>query len=155
MGYCHYWTLKEELTEKEMLQFCDVVSHIVEKTNVKICGGLGSGTPKITIEEVSFNGADDLGESHESFWLMPNNVGISKSCKTNGKPYDSVVVAVLLALRHVAGDKVIIDSDGGPDDWMDGAILYRHVRGMTLTEVSRFVELTLKNSGLPLNDWEV
>lgn len=52
-------------------------------------------------------------------------------CKTRGKSYDPLVVAVLLAMKDHYGDAVEIDSDGSWDDWASGRKLYERVLGRT------------------------
>ena len=43
-------------------------------------------------------------------------------CKTNLRPYDAVVVAILVAA--FAQEQTGIDSDGDWDDWQEGIALY-------------------------------
>ncbi len=46
-------------------------------------------------------------------------------CKTTHKPYDTLVVAMLLAAKASYGDSIQIDSDGEFDSgWQEGRALY-------------------------------
>ena len=54
-------------------------------------------------------------------------------CKTARKPYDVVVCAALLAIKHHQGDNVEIHSDGEFDDeWQPAYQLYRKATGREL-----------------------
>ena len=80
------------------------------------------------------NGIGD--EAHETLCYPPDfewNRGFRPPdfegfafCKTGRKPYDVVVCAALLAIKHHQGDNVEICSDGNFDDeWQPAYRLYR------------------------------
>lgn len=54
-------------------------------------------------------------------------------CKTAYRPYDLVVTAILVALKHHFGDNVVVDSDGEQKDWMDAKFLCNNLFGYGLT----------------------
>lgn len=71
---------------------------------------------------IMFDGKGDLGE--ETFVL--SNASPEKDqeispgigyCNTAGKPYDLMVCATLIVANHIASDLLMINSDGGIDDW--------------------------------------
>lgn len=71
---------------------------------------------------IMFDGKGDLGE--ETFVL--SNASPEKDqeispgigyCNTAGKPYDLMVCATLIVANHIAPDLLMINSDGGIDDW--------------------------------------
>jgi len=78
-------------------------------------GPMGDKKSICNTRKISFNG-DSINDLYcESFTLLPKKM--SDSCKTNRKPYDFVVCAVLiLAYTHIP-DIVRIQSDGDEDDW--------------------------------------
>lgn len=81
------------------------------------------------VECLVFNGFED--DSHETFFLpmgfvdetaenkpIPRFVCEFNFCKTNRKPYDFVVCAVLLVVKMIAPECYEIKSDGDDDDWL-------------------------------------
>lgn len=78
---------------------------------------------------LAFNGVGDM--AHETF-VLAAEIGSDdyfvhgekfSFCKTNGKPYDAVVVAMLIAMKAIAPDVFRISSDGDIDDWQPGLAL--------------------------------
>jgi hypothetical protein len=41
-------------------------------------------------------------------------------CKTNGKPYDKFVTAILIIADNIAPGAIVVKSDGDAGDWQDG-----------------------------------
>jgi len=72
---------------------------------------------------ISLNGTKEFG--HESFNLPEFFSAGSDFCKTARKPYDTVVVACLIVLKHYLGDNVRVASDGDSEDWDSGLFLAR------------------------------
>lgn len=79
---------------------------------------------------IMFDGKGDLGE--ETFVL--SNASPEKDqeispgigyCNTAGKPYDLMVCATLIVANHIAPDLLMINSDGGVDDWEPALKLVR------------------------------
>lgn len=53
-------------------------------------------------------------------WQTPNKEGLSFSfCKTNYRPYDVMVQAACIILKHYLEDQAEISSDGEDQDWND------------------------------------
>ena len=110
MGYTHYWkgrvpTLSPELRDdvKTVFEFC-------EFSGISIAGGLGEGKPELTGTRLWFNGKDD--ESYETFGV---EFGLSTEfdfCKTQYRPYDLAVVAVLELLTLHGEGEFSWSSDG-------------------------------------------
>lgn len=83
------------------------------------------------------NGAKEAGGACETFRLMgtsgPSTAVLPDSCKTNGKPYDEVVTAILIAaaVRLMNVRAGVFTSDGRWDNWTAGLHLYeRAVRAL-------------------------
>ena len=128
MGYSHYYQTKTKLgTQKQWNAFTADVNKIFKATDIPLANGRGElGTlPDVNKSVVSFNGVDDDG--HETLYIELVNTGrMDKGdklafnfCKTVRKPYDVVVTAVLVALKHHFPAS-IISSDGSMDDWQAG-----------------------------------
>ena len=119
MGYTHYWdSLKvtEDLAEvtKEMIRISDVL----------IRGSAGKGEPEIKSNRLCFNGDEQKNEDCDTFCLDNTTEGFD-FCKTNGKPYDDVVVGVLVAAIDLENPGYeSIRTDGTINDWEDGIKLY-------------------------------
>lgn len=136
MGYTHYWHQKRDLTEYEWLQLRGAFARLLVRLPhvggrpLEISGPLGTGEPINNDTEIAFNGkAPEL--DHESFcldlckrerseWEDPKdyaNDGAFSFCKTNRKPYDILVCAMLVIAEHVTEGAIAVKSDGDPDDW--------------------------------------
>jgi hypothetical protein len=51
-------------------------------------------------------------------------------CKTFQSPYDTVVVACLIIMKHYLGDAIEVASDGDASEWADGLTLAQKVTGL-------------------------
>ena len=114
MGYTHYWIAKKSSDEKwnEFTAACQKLHKRLPKTTdtaggyhkedpLQIASGNGKGKPVFDGIMVDFNGRDgekDLG--HETFSVTKHNDGWD-FCKTARKPYDLLVVAVLIAAWQI------------------------------------------------------
>ena len=137
--------MKPELDGAKFKAFasdCKDIIKAAEAGGVKLVSGDGeTGKPKITDNEVVFNGYED--EAHETFYVERSG-GTSYSsddsgrvfhfCKTACKPYDAAVCACLISLKHHFGEDVKISSDGDEGDWEEGKQLYRDVTGREVTD---------------------
>lgn len=131
MGYTHQWEMSADpRLANEFLKFIGDVAAIVRQA---IAQGI-----QLTIEgeivdpdrweweslmhqnrRIFLNGVGE--EEHEDFLLEFNGKDF---CKTRQKPYDRVVVAILIALYNRFGNDIEIDSDGNLEDWELGRKLY-------------------------------
>jgi len=122
MGYAQYFTIKTAPTKEQIEKFTSMVKLIISKSTVAIVDGMGTNNtlPEITNDAVIFNGEGD--DSHETFFMEFNDLEWN-FVKTNRKPYDTVVTAVL----HCASDimDIEIDSDGDEEDKEEGIALYK------------------------------
>ena len=93
MGYTNYWYRTEKpITERFVRKVEKIIEESINK-GIKICGWDGTGTPKVTMEEINFNGDASISADHESFVIdeRPD----FNFCKTAEKPYDYTVKEVL------------------------------------------------------------
>ena len=150
MGYTHYWYRDESrmFTEDtfdfygEFAEMARQICETAEKQGIKLADAHGErlGAWQVDGESVRLNGYGE--DSHESFvwdrvcpepqeWVK--DVSYFDFCKTNRKPYDTVVTALLLAVREAYGDAVRISSDGGFFEWQDGVSLFEEATGLVPT----------------------
>ena len=79
--------------------------------------------PVVNREEITFNGVDELG--HETFhYSISDNYKASNNryfgfCKTAQKPYDRVVMKVLIVLKKYLGNAFELSSDGFNDEYSE------------------------------------
>jgi tetratricopeptide (TPR) repeat protein len=138
LGYCHYWGRPTELPGPEFGSFaaeCRTLRRALDG-DVKIGDSIGEGEPIFSEEAICFNGHRDLG--HETFLIRRvfdtqdqelGRFGLYWDfVKTNGKPYDQLVVAVLVSLKHYFPTSAL-SSDGGKEDWASGIALYERATG--------------------------
>lgn len=128
MGYTHYFEYSEDLPAEKFAAFSHDVKRLFEATDILITGGWGEpGTsPEVTDFRVVFNGLEP--DSHETFALTRFGSGFN-FCKTQQKPYDVMVVAVLTAAHHHFGSTISISSDGEASDWSEGIAMCEKVLG--------------------------
>ena len=153
MGYTHYWDKAGPWPAEALAAAIKDMSEIVARCEFQLGDAFGEpGTlPELTPDTVAFNGVGE--DSHETFYFTSNidpRLGIGGGerrdgfiwysdfafCKTDRKPYDSVVVACLLAAKHHLGAAIKVSSDGRwNEEWKlgtcrnmpSGRTLYEHI----------------------------
>ena len=147
MGYTHYTCRpvknagsayfygKLALDAKKLCDYANA-------NGIRIRNGEGVGEPEFTEFSFSINGdaeafSDDGRDlAHETFYWAgipthPNHregePEFFSFCKTNYKPYDAVITAILIRAKHIYGSCVSISSDGNWQDWQAGRELYEQV----------------------------
>lgn len=141
MGYTHYWTFKKvkpikgkqsqiEAQYQLAVRQCQRIVRSYNKTVKAIdskhyarLAGYSAHTKVKDYLGLDFNGTAEMG--HENFYLRDHwsqNESFN-FCKTASKPYDVVVVACLITLKHYLGDLVEVGSDGNASDWINGLAL--------------------------------
>lgn len=127
MGYTHYWHRESILSQPEFNLLVEDVKKIIHLSNIPIKGWNGKGEPELTNNTIRFNGEPSCETfsitrsiaSQSKKWESPTNNLYFNFCKTNREPYDTVVVACLVALKkHFPNSK--ISSDGSPDELQVG-----------------------------------
>lgn len=152
MGFTRYFEYAPTaITDETWQSFCTDVRKIldtVERGDIPLGNGLGEGRPVVNDRTVIFNGAGDgqyeslhitrdaPDPSDQFFYRRYKELGdrVWDFCKTERKPYDVAVAAVLLRAATVLPD-FTVRSDGHPEDWGDGALAYARVFG-TMPDVS-------------------
>lgn len=71
MGYTHYWRREQELDPAAFTGFAADFSKVYEeaKGRIPLAGGLGTGLPEITAEEVIFNGVEHCGHTERDLGI--------------------------------------------------------------------------------------
>lgn len=118
MGYTHYWTQNRDFTDSEWQKITEFMHKATENLPFKVCGGWGDGDPVINDTIIQFNGSEEAGQDYETMSLNKNGRGFN-FCKTEFRPYDLLVCALLLAATEIAPGALDVSSDGDMDgeDW--------------------------------------
>ena len=148
MSYGHYWGREKAIPGDAFTAVADDARRIIADVapalglfgGIKVKGPTGSGAPIIDADHICFNGSP----AKETFWIArdvalkspgqaPDEQGVYWDfVKTGSLPYDTVVVAVLIALKtHVP--HVRLSSDGGEREWATGIALYQRATGRTVS----------------------
>ena len=150
MGYTHYFVRdKRQVGTAEMYGRLALDARMIvagaQAQGMNIRGGDGSGEPEFTEGYFRLNGDRKDDQWYETFaWLaMPEQSewqakmyadtekenDIFGYCKTNWKPYDAVVTAILIRAKVIYGELVDVYSDGTWEQWQTGRDLYEKVFG--------------------------
>lgn len=127
MGYTHYWHLGA-CSPAEVEDIAADAKAIILASELPIRGWDGSGEPELGPTRIRFNGDAASGTDYETF-AFPDSSGF---CKTGREPYDVVVTAVLLAARDRLGSSLVLESDGGPANWVAGHTLAERALGRSI-----------------------
>ncbi|MFF4924338.1 hypothetical protein ACFY4B_27450 [Kitasatospora sp. NPDC001261] len=144
MGYTHYWsyTPQAEGFRAAWLQLqldAAAIIDFVQRQDVQLAGGDGTGAPRIDDGAIRFNGRQADGDDYETFSIDLNphrprereeSGFFWEFCKTGERPYDMAVTAVLLRAHTLAPDFFAIQSDGDWDsDWLEARAIHRILFG--------------------------
>ena len=122
MGYTHYWDQRREFSDTQWMHVCTLAASAIAASGVPLDHEYKAdrGPLQIDGDQIVFNGVGDDG--HEPFVLRKDKTGF-EFCKTNRKPYDTVVVAALILANAIAPDVLHVTSDGDEADWKAGLAL--------------------------------
>lgn len=135
MGYTHYWTHRRRFTNAEWEEVKADINEIIRHTDVVIADGRGEKEVRRVDkgDTITLNGLN--ADSHETFEIYQNRRPLQDYqtremhgwdfCKTNRKPYDVVVTAILCYLESCWNNRFSTSSDGDLDDWTAGLELAR------------------------------
>lgn len=144
MGYTHYWTFKNERGNAQKIeqnyQRAIKKCQKIVRTYAKKHGGIAGYSAHTTqYGGLNFNGSRENG--HETFVVrehfsqnFTDGRGFS-FCKTAQKPYDVLVVACLIILKHYLGKNIDVASDGDKIDWVHGLELARAITGLKTLKI--------------------
>lgn len=102
--------------------------------SVTLRGPDGHGEPVVTDSSIALNGDASVGQEYEPFQVerVARQTGhrsdesgrLFEYCKTNGKPYDAVVDACLIAFERRFGSAVKVEADAAARALDAGKQLY-------------------------------
>lgn len=121
MGYTHHWKLSRPLTTPERDTLRVFAEIVISKHQQILAGPDGLGSPEIGHAGIALNGTHNV--RYETFAFSFDRS--SNFCKTQQRPYDKVVVALLCLAAHVAPDACSVSSDGDARDWAEGLQIAR------------------------------
>jgi len=136
MGYTHYWDTSDLDADVWKNEFVPGVMAIIAKSDVPLAGAMGEGEPTISDTEIALNGKSP--DDYESFVLaLPRKAyGFTK---TQYRPYDKVVVAILMLAKQCFGDAFSWSSDGDASDHAEGASLLHSLDFWKRNEAEKFL----------------
>lgn len=151
MGYTHYFSFKGIPRGQATQTEAKYVKAIKECTKViqhysKTFGGLsGFSAHSSKYGGLNVNGSERVGQC-EPLVLREHYSQNDpfNFVKTAQYPYDTVVTACLIILKHRLGDLIEVSSDGNADDWNDGLILARSVLGLKTLPLPKSLRPNLK-----------
>lgn len=171
MGYTHYFTFKNktktklaaDLLEKKYqlaIKKCNKVIKYYQEIafDYERLSGYSAHCKPGQYGGIKVNGKGN--NSHEDFILREHFTDNFKQygfhgeyndgfhfCKTARKPYDGVVVACLIILKHYLGPFIEIGSDGEYEDWISGLELAKLATGLKRLEIPIEKPKTCKECG--------
>lgn len=137
MGYTHYWKGTGFTTEQWDALRAHTLAIIVKaaERGIMVADGFGENSPVVDGKHIWLNGVGF--DSHETFRLTPSATGF-EFCKTNCKPYDQVVTAILIVAAYL-NPEFEPSSDGEEWDWQDGLTLASNATGINDLQVPALV----------------
>lgn len=149
MGYTHYWTDRGQGHEipPEAVTLIRKITEEAHRQGLIQREHDDPRPPIVTAREVRFNGVGE--EGHETFCFMPGEQSFC-FCKTARKPYDAIVMRVLLVLGYhrpgleIRSDGAFHDEWQPALDWFDdqhmGAVyIVEHLSFYRPAEKGRFI----------------
>lgn len=123
IGYTTYFTQKQSFTTNDWNELKRILPLIITESGITICGPLGEDNPIINDNLISFNGCAENAEDYETFEISKKHNPQFNFCKTQLRPYDIVVCALLTVINAIAPNVLDISSDGNSEDWNAGVLL--------------------------------
>lgn len=116
MGFSHYLTPTKTATQEQWEAFTKKAKEIIDAFGEPVYNWNGEEEgAEITNDMIRLNGCAAKDEDHETFHIERNS-GTWDFCKTARKPYDTVVVALLIVGQAMG----IIESWSSDGDEEDG-----------------------------------
>jgi hypothetical protein len=122
MGYTHYWD-NPGFTDEQWKAARLHAAKILPASSIPVQFEYDDDQlPLFNDNLIRFNGVE--GDGHETFYLEKTPSRSFGFCKTAQKPYDEIVVAMLVMLSEV-NLKFTWSSDGDAADHVDGIELFQ------------------------------
>lgn len=113
MGYTHYWK-NNAIESSDWKRIVEGVKKIANSSVALVEIEFGA-------DYIKLNGVE--GEDYEDFFLSAKPTGF-EFCKTARRPYDEIVVAILMMVENIVPG-FSWSSDGDPEDHQDGLNLLK------------------------------
>lgn len=112
MAYRHYWTITKRFTQEQWDAFTSEACEVILNSKIPLSGFDGRKTtrPVVDSNKIYLNGVES--DSYEPLLINKKDEDFD-FCDTNKKPYDEIVVKLLLLARE-HNPNIILSSDGGP-----------------------------------------
>lgn len=145
MGYTHYWEFKKpksikgkhqeiedtyQLAVRQCQRLVKAYNKQVKSLDLKHPDRLSGYSAHTKLNDylgLEVNGTSDLGHETFSFRDHWSANDANNFCKTVRKPYDVVVTACLIIMKHYLKDLFEVGTDGQSQDWTNGLKLARDV----------------------------
>jgi len=127
MGYTHYWRQYDGFNSDK---WDTLVQHSLH-LQAAVYSSVKLADVEMSDFQISFNGVSP--QNHETFTLgrampPPNNRDhFFNFCKTAQKPYDLMVMCVLLVANELEPDVITYATDGAESDWQPAVDLVNKV----------------------------
>lgn len=117
MDHTHYWEINRDLPRAIWDQITDDARRLIAAAPVRVAYDWDrwQEPPRIDDITIRFNAAHEE-DAHETFVLSRATTRFD-FCKTNRKPYDLLVCAILAVAEDHAGGDIIVRSDGSREEW--------------------------------------
>lgn len=156
MGYTHYFYTKPVLDEVTFKFLVKDAKKVLDSGIDVVCfeSDMPNKRPQTNKDVIRFNGKGEAG--HETFYLARESKPMDYSdgnkafnfCKTNNKPYDAYVVAVLILAKQWLGSDIRVSSDGDLLDWQEGKGILESIFKCAIT-------LTINDeNGITIQEWK-
>ena len=129
MGYTHYWRQYDGFNSDKWDTLVQHSLHLQAASPVTLAD------VEMSDFEISFNGVSP--QNHETFTLdrampppnlrLPEKDHFFNFCKTAQKPYDLMVMCVLLVANELEPDVITYATDGAESDWQPAVDLVNKV----------------------------
>lgn len=128
MGYTHYFEQGKPVTKEQWDNITNDAKKLIEHVKVHNDIHVVSDIPTKKMFSASSIILNDRDDSYETFYLRKKSNSYD-FCKTNQKPYDLLVCAILMVAHHHAPGAYSISSDGNSEDWAEASQLNAKVLG--------------------------
>lgn len=137
MGYTHFYEVLDTKADLKTVEIGEDIAAVIRRCEIPIGDTLGTpeSRPLISRRLIAFNGiepeaCDDF--SYPPMFDLNPSLGLREGyayCKTDRYPYDIVVCASLLVIKHHLGDNVRLSSDGRRNEpaWRKAIALHDYI----------------------------
>ncbi len=123
MGLTHVWVRTPELPEQQFANGVRDCQRLAKGIPGMIAGFDGTGSAIFAPDHIVFNGASPAScepfEFRRVEFDLRGRSEVFSFCKTGGLPYDRMVKAALIVLKHHLADGIRVGSDEPQEKWSE------------------------------------